>query len=553
MNRAMLTTFATFAMVTFAGFASTKDQPAAPVAIDKPLVMPTSFDRFNEIFRKEDGDHRVLLSFQINGTILSLGLNIGGCVECDARIDPRQLLDGAWHHCAATFDGKVMRVHLDGREIGSLPREGDISAGGAAAGCIGSMNGAESFQSGMDDLRIYGDALSAEEVAGLHRAGLESLRKYYAAHAEQLKEIYPSGKSFAETLAALRKSLSDRPTAPALIQAVARRLGVDFADQCRDFVAFSGTTAAAYVTSPQADLGAKLAGRAVELLFEYRPLTESQWARQTPEQLAHWKSLDPIEQRYHRLVAAGVAAQHSPEWIDLVLEAGPRIQSRPYTSEAVAPYVTPATPMTRDLTADEARRVLEADWLHQAGNNPSPQRIADEIRWTRNLAARIRAGAKTAPPDFTRELAELDDIERQAAALKGPDRQLYFHVRQVKRGIHFSIPAVNFDKVLFVDVPYPAGREWPHETRHRLGYMAVPGNRLIVLEGLSPSGKLRQLMPQAPLHGSFWRPDVSWDGQSVLFCFKPHNEKSFHLYRINADGTALTQLTDGPYDDLDPI
>jgi len=516
-------------------------------------VMPTGFTVYNEIFRKEDGNRRVLFSFQGNGGILSLGLNVGGYVECDARINPRQLLDGAWHHCAATFDGKVMRVYLDGREIGSLAREGDISAGGAAAGCIGSSNGAECFQGCMDDLRIYREAISAQEVTGLYRAGLESLRKYYAAHEEQLKEVYPSGRTFAETIAALRKALSDRPTAPALSQAIAQRLQVDFPDQCREFAAFSGATAATYVTSPQPDLGAKLAARAVELLLEYRPLTENQWARQTPEQLAHWKKLDPIEQRYRRLVAAGAAARHSPGWIDLVLEAGPLIQHRPSTSEAVAPYVTPATPETRDLTADEASRAQQADWLHQAGNDPSPRRIADEILWARKLADRIRSDAAPAPPDFTRELAELDDLDRQAATLKGPDRELYFRVRQVKRSIHFRSPAVNFDKMLFVDMPLPAGKEWPHETRHRLGYMAVPGARLLVLEGLSPAGKLRQLMPQPPLHGSFWRPDVSWDGQSVLFCFKPHNEKSFHLYRINADGTGMTQLTDGPYDDLDPI
>ncbi len=83
--------------------------------------------------------------------------------------------------------------------------------------------------------------------------------------------------------------------------------------------------------------------------------------------------------------------------------------------------------------------------------------------------------------------------------------------------------------------------------------MAVPGARLLVLDGLSPGGNVSQLMPQAPLHGSFWRPDVSFDGSKVLFCFKPHNEKSFHLYEINVDGSGLKQLTDGPFDDLDPI
>ena len=41
-------------------------------------VKPTAFEQYNEIFRKEDGDRRVLFSFQERGTVLSLGLNIGG-------------------------------------------------------------------------------------------------------------------------------------------------------------------------------------------------------------------------------------------------------------------------------------------------------------------------------------------------------------------------------------------------------------------------------------------------------------------------------------------
>jgi hypothetical protein len=157
------------------------------------------------------------------------------------------------------------------------------------------------------------------------------------------------------------------------------------------------------------------------------------------------------------------------------------------------------------------------------------------------------------PPDFTRELAELDQVAKQASTLTAPDRELYFKVRELKRSILFKNPVMDFDKVLLVDMPFPQGSEWPHETRHRLGYMAVPGGRLLVLDGLRPDGQLRQLMPQAPLHGSFWRSDLSWDATKVLFCFKPHNEKSFHLYEISVDGSGLRQLTDGPFDDLDPI
>jgi len=71
------------------------------------------------------------------------------------------------------------------------------------------------------------------------------------------------------------------------------------------------------------------------------------------------------------------------------------------------------------------------------------------------------------------------------------------------------------------------------------------------LEGLHPGGHLRQLAPDK--QGSFWRPDVSFDGARVLFCYKAHDDISFHLYEINLDGTGLRQLTAGDYDDIDPI
>ena len=84
-----------------------------------------------------------------------------------------------------------------------------------------------------------------------------------------------------------------------------------------------------------------------------------------------------------------------------------------------------------------------------------------------------------------------------------------------------------------------------------MGIMATPGGRLLVLDGLHPGGTVRQLAPDKP--GSFWRPDLSFDARKVLFCFKPHDEKSFHLYEMNLDGTGLRQLTDSEYDDIDPI
>jgi hypothetical protein len=81
---------------------------------------------------------------------------------------------------------------------------------------------------------------------------------------------------------------------------------------------------------------------------------------------------------------------------------------------------------------------------------------------------------------------------------------------------------------------------------------AAPGDRLLVLDGLRPGGELRQLAPDKP--GSFWRPDLSFDGKRVLFYHKQHDEKSFHLQETNLDGSGLRQLTaSSECDDIDPI
>ena len=144
-----------------------------------------------------------------------------------------------------------------------------------------------------------------------------------------------------------------------------------------------------------------------------------------------------------------------------------------------------------------------------------------------------------------------DDPEAEYAGADAALKELYFSVRRVKREILLKNPVVDFTQLLFIDQPLPQGPESRHEAIHRMGIMAVPGGRLLVLDGLHPGGRLRQLAPEKP--GSFWRPDLSFDARKVLFCFKPHDEKSFHLYEISFDGTGLRQLTDGDYDDLDPI
>ena len=321
-----------------------------------------------------------------------------------------------------------------------------------------------------------------------------------------------------------------------------------------DFVQATGSSPLEYLTADNHETLTATVGRLVELMMEYQPLTDDQCRRMTPEQQAYWAEAQKIAAEFD-------ASEETRVPRPMIRPPGSRSCSQPddacnrvpSVSEAVAPYRRPETPATRDLAAAEADEALHRDWLHQADGNPTPRE--DSRRDPLDRATGASGLARAAP---SRWISRQNSTPCASCSSKRnrsrvADAALYFRVREVKRRITFKNPVVDFDKVLLVDMPFPDGSEWPHETRHRLGYMAVPGGRLLVLEGLSPDGQLRQLMPQAPLHGSFWRPDLSCDGKKVLFCFKPHNEKSFHLYEINVDGSGLGQLTDGPYDDLDPI
>ncbi len=217
----------------------------------------------------------------------------------------------------------------------------------------------------------------------------------------------------------------------------------------------------------------------------------------------------------------------------------------PYT------YDNPETPPTRTLSPQEAEAALRRDWIFQAMGQPLGTRARQEIGWARELAARL--ALLPGAPDLRAECAELDGLAKQLDALGSGDAAgLYFAVRRVKRQIMFKNPLLDFTQLLFIDQPMPRGPVNDiHEAIHRMGITAVPGGRLLVLDGLHPGGAVRTLAPDTP--GSFWRPDLSHDATRVLYCYKAHDAKSFHLYEVGLDGTGRRELTSSDYDDVDPL
>ncbi len=517
-------------------------------------VRPTELGRFRELFRKEDGDRRLLFSFQENGTILSLGLNITGTGygELDAPVDPRVLLDGRWHHAAGTFDGRTMRVFLDGLEIATLERPGRLVCGETADAFIGSSSGAgEFFQGRLDDLRLWSVAPDTAVLRELYESGLQMELTKERQSQNLLEQVYREASTFAATLAATRANLLKlgQKAPDALERLIAAKLAGRFDAESREFYRITQRGIGPYLSASDNQWNEQTAGRLLELALEYLPLTDSQWSGLSQSERDQWNETLTLQKRFEQLKARGAEATSDPAWVGTILAAGRSVVERPSRYEAVAPYVKPYTPETRDYTQAEAHILLQRDWLHQADGKITAESVRREIHRAYEVATRIQQG--TEKVDLAKELTLLDKLA--IPRTQGDEEERYYAVRAIKRRLMLADPAIDFDRVLFIDIPFPAGSEWPHETRHRLGYMAVPGGRLMILKGLGPDGHVTKLMPQEPLHGTFWRPDLSFDGQRVLFSFHPANEKNFHLYEINIDGTGLRQITSGIYDDVDPV
>ena len=137
--------------------------PGTAITIEA-WVYPLQTNGSYEIYRKEDGSDRHLLSFQ-PGNLLAFGLNTGsGYTELDIAISPLDY-QNQWVHIAATYDGTTKRVYRNGIEIGNAPATGIMSTSGSADSYIGSTNGFfEFFDGKIDEVRIWGLARTPSQI-----------------------------------------------------------------------------------------------------------------------------------------------------------------------------------------------------------------------------------------------------------------------------------------------------------------------------------------------------------------------------------------------------
>lgn len=77
-----------------------------------------------------------------------------------------------------------------------------------------------------------------------------------------------------------------------------------------------------------------------------------------------------------------------------------------------------------------------------------------------------------------------------------------------------------------------------------------PGDNLFVLSPPKPNGVVRPLTRFK--EGYVASPDVSWDGQQVVFTHRGKDDPWWQVFVVRVDGTGLRQLTRGPYQHVGP-
>ncbi len=223
----------------------------------------------------------------------------------------------------------------------------------------------------------------------------------------------------------------------------------------------------------------------------------------------------------------------------------------------------------------QMRTLIEADWISR-GADFSFEQTRDVVERGKKLAERIRPDANTRRLNrLTAELVKFEErlakFEQAGDAPQGARRELYLESRRLVRKIAFCNPLLDFDKLMFAKRHDPGGVF--HMCDQYYGCNARLGGGLFVLsDPFGPKPKLTNLLKNSVVEkgrlkgskldsGAVLSPELSYDGKTVLFAYTQCKAKktytwgltiSYHIFKVNADGSGLVQLTDGPSDDFDP-
>ena len=103
--------------------------------------------------------------------------NVGTAVPADTQIASQAVVvDGKWHHVAATYDKKNLKIFVDGEPSGQMVLTGKLSTCDSAF-MIGAQppGGAGPLQGIIDEVSLFKVGLADEDVKKIFNDGLKSL------------------------------------------------------------------------------------------------------------------------------------------------------------------------------------------------------------------------------------------------------------------------------------------------------------------------------------------------------------------------------------------
>lgn len=148
----------------------------------------------------------------------------------------------------------------------------------------------------------------------------------------------------------------------------------------------------------------------------------------------------------------------------------------------------------------------------------------------------------------------------------------YLSVQALNREVMMADPTLDFTDLIFIErgIKGP-GVEYDgeHMCDQYFGHNGRTGGGLFILKNFATSPQKVNIMNGVLVPsgtnkgklmstGTFLSPDLSYDGKTILFAWSsgghdkwvPQNR--FHIFKINVDGTGITRLTDGNFDDIHP-
>ena len=198
------------------------------------------------------------------------------------------------------------------------------------------------------------------------------------------------------------------------------------------------------------------------------------------------------------------------------------------------------------------------------------------IRRTEVLLKRLQTMPGTR--NLSAEQAELERLKgensRTDAAKREAREAVLTQANTLNRRIALANPLLDFNRILFAKKHFLPGQEGlgNHMCDQYFGFHAIREGGIFVLENaLSDNPQVRDVLANSVCEtgrfkgqklppGGYLSPDLSYDGKTIVFAFteaeptryKWTEKSTYHLFKVNVDGTNLVQLTDGVWNDFQP-